>query len=503
VHKYETPCQARRSHTAILVNLCAAFFILVSSVLIAVPAPAQAQSTPSPNAAPETAREERQLNEARLSNEKAQADYYRAQAEKLQKPDPQKTFWRTLSDNAAILGALTAALVALFTLVVNQQTALRSRKDTEFYEALKRFGDKDSPTVRASAAAMLANMSDISFFALRWSNNAPWWRPDLNMIRYPYFGTVLDQLITGLLIEEHNVVVHGIVTGLKRVLPRDFKRSSDRLREANWRLQVELMTQLTDFFATKGLTKADEVKAEDWKEATILTRVPEEGLKAILDKFPDDFWNQSLLRNKADKIEGDAEKGPRTTDIHNRLTDVGRRLLQNIQLCAMLIEKRPKSATDPIAFDQMYLANISFSRGCNLRNTDFSNSLMPRAFLNEAKLGGAILNWTLLEPAFCSGLDLTDTNLWGVRIDRSKPPFDYSNWWQADYEARFAVDANHPTPIVSEDLIDTMLMRYGELSSTQLKDAHRSVKTYIAKRNTAQVEASAKTASPPNPNPSL
>ena len=40
----------------------------------------------------------------------------------------------------------------------------RSQHDTQFYEALKRFGDKDSPAVRASGAALIAQLGTAATF---------------------------------------------------------------------------------------------------------------------------------------------------------------------------------------------------------------------------------------------------------------------------------------------------------------------------------------------------
>ena len=471
--------------------LRAAFFLIVSCELLTVLALAQTEPTPSRDPTPEAAREERELNEARRSNEKAQADYYRAQTEKLQQPNPPKTFWRVLSDNAAILGALTAALVALFTLVVNQRTALRGRKDTEFYEALKRFGDKDSPTVRASAVAMLTEMSDISFFAWRWRKKAPWWRPDQNMIRYPYFETVLDQLVTGLLIEENSVVIHTIDTALKRIMPRDFKRASDRLRMANLRLQVDLTAQLAEFFVAKGATKANEVKAEDLKEVAILTRCPAEPLKVILDASPEDLWKQSLLKYKSDKIKDLAQKQSKTSAegsntlvsteatlaraIQDRLTNVGHRFLQNVKLCEMLLNARPESATESLDFSGAYLPNVSL---LNLRNINFSFALMPRAHFGGANLGGASFEYAVLKGSIFYHNELTDTKLYGAQIDAFQ-----GNWWRADYrEQRRPVSQE----IIDEGLIEKYILHKGELSPEQLNEAHPSVKMYIAKRNTSR-----------------
>lgn len=98
------------------------------------------------------------IDEARKANENAQAEYYRLLSKKMN--EPSETFWQKISDNPAsvlgVLGVFVAALITLLSFVFNYRATLRSQSDTQFYEALKRFGDKDSPAMRSSAAGILS-----------------------------------------------------------------------------------------------------------------------------------------------------------------------------------------------------------------------------------------------------------------------------------------------------------------------------------------------------------
>ena len=69
---------------------------------------------------------------------------------------------RKLTDNVGIIAAALSAFAASFTGFVtlyftlratqrSREDARRNQEDTQFYEAMKRFGDKDSPVIRAGA----------------------------------------------------------------------------------------------------------------------------------------------------------------------------------------------------------------------------------------------------------------------------------------------------------------------------------------------------------------
>src|SRR5438874_2074833 len=72
-----------------------------------------------------------ELRSRQIENLRAQTDYYNRRPSLLERLSP----W----------ASGLAAMVAFITLVVNYRSTVRSQRDTNFYEALKRFGDKDSP----------------------------------------------------------------------------------------------------------------------------------------------------------------------------------------------------------------------------------------------------------------------------------------------------------------------------------------------------------------------
>src|SRR5687767_4254225 len=145
--------------------------------------------------------EEQELIKARRANEEAQAEYYREQTNKLREPvktSPGKTFSQSVAENPAsvvgvigtILGALIVAIVGLTTLYFNNRNAIKAQRDTQFYEAMKRLGDKDNPTIRASAAGLLALMAQVEWPELSLGRH---WPPLKRVRSRPYFTTALDQ----------------------------------------------------------------------------------------------------------------------------------------------------------------------------------------------------------------------------------------------------------------------------------------------------------------------
>ncbi len=171
----------------------AALLILVSSTVVA----AGLGQTPSKTLTPE----EQELLKAQKANEEARAEYYREQTNKLRQPQaapsptPGKTFSQSVAENPAsvvgvvgtILGAIIVALVSLTTLYYNSRNAIRAQQDSQFYEAMKRMGDKDSPTLRASAASLLALMAQ-----QEWRKPVLSKKPPLLKVKRwkPYFDTV-------------------------------------------------------------------------------------------------------------------------------------------------------------------------------------------------------------------------------------------------------------------------------------------------------------------------
>src|SRR6266550_6722157 len=185
------------------------FTLLV--IVFTVPAGAS-QSSPQPSAEQPRAADQELIN-AQKANESAQAEYYRELTRKLHEPSPTPIMRKSFSDNVAenpasvigivgtILAALFAALVGLTTLFVNSRSAAKAQRDTQFYEALKRLGDKDSPTIRSSAAGLLAQMAqtkdrEVTAFELRLRSYLPKKKKPFVEFdpHFPYFTTARDQL---------------------------------------------------------------------------------------------------------------------------------------------------------------------------------------------------------------------------------------------------------------------------------------------------------------------
>lgn len=103
----------------------------------------------------------------------------------------------------AAYSAVSAAIVAFIALWVNCFVTLKSQKDTHFYEALKRFGDKDSEVLRASAAGLLAQMG----------SERDWLRG-----RRPYWQIAFNQLLVGTRIERNDVVLSSMISSLKSMI---------------------------------------------------------------------------------------------------------------------------------------------------------------------------------------------------------------------------------------------------------------------------------------------
>lgn len=180
--------------------------ILIIIVVIAfMPCLAHAQAPVSP--------EQKELFKAQTQLARVQADYYKSQlgiyrkqveaqtAQQAPKSWTQKLF----SDPADTVGAAGTVLgafliIALFGL--NGSAVRRLRRDTQFFEALKRFGDEGSPFQRSSAAGLLAQMGMHREFGFWWNGSFGW--------QTPYRQTALDQLKARLSIEENTSVAEAI-----------------------------------------------------------------------------------------------------------------------------------------------------------------------------------------------------------------------------------------------------------------------------------------------------
>jgi hypothetical protein len=218
---------------------------------------AQAQSSP----------QNERLTEAQIRNQEAQTAYYRKQLE-------ERPLWQKIGDNPAAIGAVIAAFVALISFIFNYRATLRNQIDTQFYEAMKRFGDKDSPTLRASAAGILAQMGRRRTFTVHWESPFFW--------RFPYLRTAFDQLLSGLLVEEDRMALKAVTSALHELISAHKTLARRRLFATNGALAMDLVRALAEFFVSKSEAKVQlqserqwattDIHNDLWQEAAFVTR---------------------------------------------------------------------------------------------------------------------------------------------------------------------------------------------------------------------------------------
>jgi len=170
-------------------------------------------------------------------NQRAQAEYYRVQAAKTR--DDLSDRWKKLSDKVTLGAALAAAIVSLLSLYVS----LRTQRDTQFYEALKRFGDK-SPRVRLSATRLLAQMARTSRHTI----------------------PVIDQLVAGIALESDRTVLRAIRDAIPVVTDRSkhAKHAISSLLAISEPLQRQIAQSYVDFLVTWGVTGAPGIGGDEF-----------------------------------------------------------------------------------------------------------------------------------------------------------------------------------------------------------------------------------------------
>jgi hypothetical protein len=246
-----------------------------------VTTPAATSATPAPT-------EDRGLTEARKRNEQAQAVYYEKLANKLdQRSEGGQTgylvLWVAL---ISLLGALIASRVAYLSFLYNYQNQLRTNSDTRFFEALKRFGDKDSAAMRTSAAGMLAVMGKIKLPKLDKGKPAFFGqRSNADAMEQPYLSTALDQLLAGHMLENSPVVLASTKEAILELYPSDREATVKKLEAANLKAQEDLAMTLAGFFSLRGATRADAIDEDLWSNAAALTGFRSVLLKELKDRF--------------------------------------------------------------------------------------------------------------------------------------------------------------------------------------------------------------------------
>lgn len=388
----------------LLVILIVALLFLTASGLVA-----QRETFPPPlqPSLPSTAilANKEYLN-AQIRNENAQTEYYDAQTKKLDE-ESQRTLWsKTLYNLPALVtavGAILAAFFTLFSFIFNYRSAQRHQRDTQFYEALKRFGD-GSPATRSSAAGLLAQISHREDRVWRrWHGVLPLYSKE-----HTYLETALDQLAAGIELESDPVVLYSVAKALHdKVIPIAPARACSAVSFLNWRLQRAAIRALADFFAAMGVKAGERIHADRWRKAPSVG--PNMGWvwQDLVARpiYKRDF--ESVLSSSpyilADNQPADSS---RLGECRNALLLAYERLNRSSTLLTKAIadcshSNMLLSSVGPAEmFKELYLACMNLQDLClngaileeaNLRGSHLSGAMMSDADLNRASLVGATI----------------------------------------------------------------------------------------------------------------
>lgn len=432
----------------LLKHTCIAVFVIVCLCK-----PGLAQGDANVNHSP--TREELELINARIQKEKAEAIYYDQQTLKLKKEPPVKTLWQNIKENpASILGVL-GAFVALLSFVFNYRTTLQNQRDGQFYEALKRFGDKDSPTIRATAAATLGEMAakEVYLFGLH----------PRRLKSRPYLTTVRSQLLTGLMLEECDVVIQVIIDETIKLIGIDPSCPLLAIRDANIQFRNELLKDSATFLALKGVEDLGN-KLEHWQTLSSLTRFSVAAVLSLVEVaragLLDSYFAASLTTWKG---LDNSEKAKKSFELQTQLALDGFRLRILIYLCCTALKKHAALKAIPL---EMGL----FLGDCNLEKVNLSGLQLEGSIFSGGVLDSANLSNANLADAKLKGCSLTETNLWKIQMD-GDTDFSEAKWWKASY-----VSDNKTT--IDEAILATLYKRYGE-PTVPPNELHASVAQFL------------------------
>jgi len=421
------------------------------------------------------------LAQAQLENQKAQAEYYKKQSSR-------KSFWKKFKEDipavSATLGAVIAAAIAIISLGVNSATGFRLQEDAQFYEALKRFGDKDSEMIRSSAAGLLAQMAK--------RNKG-------------YYDTAFNQLFLGVISEKNRLAHQAISVALEQLLFRYPSYMLSQLRWMNEFLLEELKRSLAPLFAAQGASNLTTVSEDAWKEAEALTGYMPETLRAGFEvRFSEPYFNAALL--SAQRLLNsltDHERGERLRKAREEVYTIAEQLRDNIEAIGsirfpsvgwkkflphpqrLFIKFLPEVHLQIIegldlwtcvlhrAHGQFgYLRRLDFTAAdlfmadledADLKFANFENAKLIRANLARSDLQGTVFDGTDL-----SGATLEDAQFHDTQI----PPeaLKATEWWKADFTKQ---------PNLLEKLYEMYKDEMPILSTANHLDFHKSVRKHI------------------------
>lgn len=435
-------------------------------------------------------------------------------------PKPaRKSFYETLVDNPTGLmtavAALVAAFIALVSLVINRSLTIRNQKDTQFYEALKRFGDNESPILRSSAAGLLAQMGRQRSLIIR---------------RRLYFTTAADQLIIGILLEKDSVVLMSIADALDSLSSLGRQWMAERLWNANHKLKYEFEEKLVEWALRKNISGlegfSEPVIAEldaispqasstvrDW--LTELKEATESSKKARISE-------EFSIRFRSVRAQSDALDHPNSRSINRDLVQLFRRQATANRLFVRVLARGPAgrltrrlrkltglSRLGRVAVWVSWLADVDLSyralmnldlygstlRRANLSNTEMINVNFTTCDLRGAKLSNATLYRIVFERADLRGADFSNSELRRVKLGEAKidvnTNFTKCNWWSANfYEWEYGLFSRWNP--VNHETLEVIFSRYGsDLDRIRNRsEIHASVRSFLKERQLSPFQAS-------------
>lgn len=488
-----------------------------------------------------------QTNSSVADTKDPQAEFYRELTKKLTQPTPSptptpsKSLSQGIAENPALLltlmGALAAALVTFVSFVFNYRTSLRIQTDTQFYEALKRFGDKDSASIRSSAAGLLAQMGQKRIGIRR---------------KRQYLPTILSQLVTGLLLEDNDTVRISIGDSLRQLVPHDPSGAAKRLYVANMKLQEDMVRILSNYFFVHGFRSTEEIieslqllDNNIWRKAESITSYNKDLIIELIKNHLDKF-SASLQ----DHVSASSDVKEDMVLLQDKLSTLSQRLRMNTKSFALAFvaesHKEPSIEWSllpaVIEWTIWLLRTRDMPRiiGVFRKSSEFDDSLKEfnqvrertrkkrideivrqfhnvynRVYLPESQLRHSNLKYLILEEANLQKADLSRARLRRVGLVRANlknADFSFAelstvSFYEASLEGAiftnasidraffygakidettvfdgcewWKADFSDPNKTLDVDLVRTIFQRYGASVPEDLKGVHPATRDYI------------------------
>jgi uncharacterized protein YjbI with pentapeptide repeats len=325
-------------------------------------------------------------------------EFYRAELKNIQ--NSKSSNWTSA---LTLLGALFAAMVALVSLYVNTKTAARNQRDTQFYEAAKRLGDKDNPSVRFSAAGILAKMA---------KDEIPkkWTRTTSRRARrrgQTYFEAALDQLVASLLVEHNSGCLSAISDALQSLIDDDAKGVLQKVHKANLELQSDFASALAESMATQQDEGSFPFRGGNhWTLTAASTPYEEMVLSSFAIRFMDQI--EKDYRTVKHELKMDPSKKTRRAVAAQRaLRPAANRLRSTVEVYSAALRANPfadlqknfdqlpdlLTQPHPMNFGRAFLVNANLEdaqlQGFNLEGVQLQQANLFRTQFQKANMSAA------------------------------------------------------------------------------------------------------------------